>query len=120
MKQNPDAVGSLLRPPAISPAVRNCLCEVANTRTKLSLADDPAYDAARAEGTSEVLPDLAYRRLAIVNVVFIVHAARHDRDWVLIDAGAHGHEIADLVSGGRTAQAGEKVQSCRPVPADPR
>src|SRR4051812_11438627 len=53
-------------------------------------ADDPAYDAARDDGTSEVLPDVAYRRLAIVNVVFIGQRGAHDRDWVLVDAGLMG------------------------------
>jgi glyoxylase-like metal-dependent hydrolase (beta-lactamase superfamily II) len=50
----------------------------------------PALDAARNDRTHEVLPDVAYRRLGIVNVVF--HGPSHagDRGWVLIDAGLPG------------------------------
>ncbi len=53
-------------------------------------ADDPHHDDLRDDGTHEVTPDLAYKRLAIVNVVFygVPHAA--DRQWVLIDAGVMG------------------------------
>ena len=53
-------------------------------------ADDPAADAARDDGTREVSPDLAYRRLAIVNVAFVGPAGAGDRGWVLIDAGVIG------------------------------
>jgi glyoxylase-like metal-dependent hydrolase (beta-lactamase superfamily II) len=47
----------------------------------------PAVDAARNDKTHEVLPDLAYRRLGIVNVVFFGPIKAGDRSWVLIDAG---------------------------------
>lgn len=33
-------------------------------------ADRPDSDAARDDGTHEICPDLAYRRLAIVNAVY--------------------------------------------------
>lgn len=36
----------------------------------------------------EIRPDLAYRRLGLVNVVFI--GAAGSRDWVLVDAGVRG------------------------------
>jgi hypothetical protein len=36
----------------------------------------PALDAARNDRTHEVLPDVAYRRLGIVNVVFYGPRAR--------------------------------------------
>ncbi len=39
------------------------------------------------EGVHEVLPDLAYRRLAMVNVVFVGRCDAGDRGWVLVDAG---------------------------------
>lgn len=51
---------------------------------------EPALDAARNDKTHEVLPDLAYRRLGIVNVVFFGPAKAGDRRWVLIDAGLPG------------------------------
>jgi glyoxylase-like metal-dependent hydrolase (beta-lactamase superfamily II) len=50
----------------------------------------PAFDAARADKTHEVLPDVAYRRLSIVNVVFFGPSKAGDRGWVLIDAGLLG------------------------------
>jgi glyoxylase-like metal-dependent hydrolase (beta-lactamase superfamily II) len=52
-----------------------------------SRADNPGHDAARGDGTHEIAPDLAYQRLAIVNVVFFGKAGAGDREWVLIDAG---------------------------------
>jgi glyoxylase-like metal-dependent hydrolase (beta-lactamase superfamily II) len=55
-----------------------------------SSAVQPALDVARNDTTREVLPDLAYRRLAIVNVVFHGPSQAGDRGWVLIDAGLHG------------------------------
>jgi glyoxylase-like metal-dependent hydrolase (beta-lactamase superfamily II) len=51
---------------------------------------DPALDAARNDRTHEILPDVAYRRLGIVNVVFYGAAQSGDRRWVLIDAGLPG------------------------------
>lgn len=51
---------------------------------------DPALDAARADHTHEVAPDLAYRRLGIVNVVFWGPPGAGDREWALIDAGLPG------------------------------
>ncbi|TWA80235.1 glyoxylase-like metal-dependent hydrolase (beta-lactamase superfamily II) [Azospirillum brasilense] len=63
-------------------------------------ADDPERDRARDDGTHEIAPDLAYRRLAIVNVVFVGAPGSgdrpnsdrpgNDRQWVLIDAGVMG------------------------------
>src|SRR4051794_2703701 len=53
-------------------------------------AVDPALDAARNDSTHEIAPDLAYRRLGIVNVVFIGPPGAGDRGWVLVDAGLIG------------------------------
>lgn len=53
-------------------------------------ADDPKQDDARDDDTHEVAPDLAYRRLAIVNVAFYGAAGAGDHQWVLIDAGIPG------------------------------
>ena len=55
-----------------------------------SRADDPKKDAARDDATREVAPDLAYRRLGIVNVAFYGRPEAGDRQWVLIDAGVFG------------------------------
>jgi glyoxylase-like metal-dependent hydrolase (beta-lactamase superfamily II) len=53
-------------------------------------AFDKHADDARADNTHEISPDLAYRRLGIVNVVFFGRAGASDRKWVLIDAGVMG------------------------------
>lgn len=47
-------------------------------------------DEARDASSFEVTPDVAYRRLAIANVVFIGPSGAGDRNWVLIDAGVPG------------------------------
>lgn len=53
-------------------------------------AVDPELDAARNDHTHEIAPDLAYRRLGIVNVMFYGLPNSGDRNWVLIDAGIAG------------------------------
>lgn len=53
-------------------------------------ADDPGLDELRNDAMHEVAPDLAYRRLAIVNVVFFGTPGAGDRGWVLVDAGIVG------------------------------
>lgn len=55
-----------------------------------SSAIDPALDALRNDHTHEIAPELAYRRLGIVNVVFWGPPGAGDRNWVLIDAGLKG------------------------------
>ncbi|PWC31282.1 MBL fold metallo-hydrolase [Azospirillum sp. TSO35-2] len=55
-----------------------------------SSAIDLALDALRNDHTHEIAPDLAYRRLGIVNVVFQGAAGAGDRGWVLIDTGLIG------------------------------
>ena len=53
------------------------------------------------EAVREVAPDLAYRRLALVNVVFF---GEHDAEWVLIDAGLPG--TAGMIAGSAAARFG--------------
>src|SRR5688500_3323529 len=53
-------------------------------------ADDPDWDHVRDDGTHEIAPDLAYQRLAIVNVVYVGRPVAGDRGWVLVDAGIFG------------------------------
>jgi glyoxylase-like metal-dependent hydrolase (beta-lactamase superfamily II) len=53
-------------------------------------ADNQQHDCLRDDGTHEVTPDLAYKRLAIVNVAFYGMPGASDRQWVLIDAGVMG------------------------------
>ena len=64
-----------------------------NTRKQIPIdpsarAGDPDADALRDDGTHEVTRDVAYKRLALVNVVFVGMA--RSSDWVLVDAGIYG------------------------------
>jgi len=56
----------------------------------LSSVQRADYGKVAPDGTHEVLDDLAYRRLAIVNVLFSGLPGARDREWVLIDAGVIG------------------------------
>ena len=47
-------------------------------------------DAPTDGGVHELRPDVGYRRLAIVNVVFVGPHGAPDRGWVLVDAGLPG------------------------------
>ncbi|KQT50713.1 MBL fold metallo-hydrolase [Aureimonas sp. Leaf454] len=55
-----------------------------------AIAGHPALDAARADHTIEIAEDVAYRRLGIVNVVFLGLRGAGDRGWFLVDAGLPG------------------------------
>lgn len=70
-----------------------------------AVAFDAGTDAARQDHTHEVAPDLAYRRLGLVNVVFVGGAGAADREWVLIDAGLLG--TASLIREAAMARFGE-------------
>lgn len=59
-------------------------------------ADDPHADKIRADDTHEVMPDLTYKRLAMVNVAFIGVPQSGDRRWVLVDAALP--KTADLIA----------------------
>ncbi|MGJ4945826.1 MBL fold metallo-hydrolase [Bradyrhizobium sp. HKCCYLS1011] len=50
-------------------------------------AENRAADEARDDGVREIAPDVGYRQLAIVNVVFYGPPAAGDGNWVLIDTG---------------------------------
>src|SRR4051812_42433344 len=49
---------------------------------------DSDADERRDDHTREILPDLAFKKLLFVNVVFYGDSAQ--KDWVLIDAGLPG------------------------------
>jgi glyoxylase-like metal-dependent hydrolase (beta-lactamase superfamily II) len=58
---------------------------------QIPLTPDAIADLQHPEdGTTEIAADLAYRRLALVNVVFFGQPNCGDREWVLIDAGVAG------------------------------
>jgi glyoxylase-like metal-dependent hydrolase (beta-lactamase superfamily II) len=68
---------------------------------------DPAAVAEDREhgGAHEVAHDIAYQRLAIVNVVFVGRPDAADRDWVLVDAGIRG--TAGLIAGAAESRFGD-------------
>ncbi len=68
-------------------------------------ADDPEQDKARHDGTHEVTPDLAYKRLMMVNVTFFGLSGAGDRQWTLIDAGLPG--TAEQIESAATERFGE-------------
>ncbi|KAB0675804.1 MBL fold metallo-hydrolase [Aureimonas leprariae] len=68
-------------------------------------AVDPVLDAARADHTHEIAPDIAYRRLGLVNVVFVGAPGAGDRNWVLVDAGLPGTK--GLIAGAARERFGE-------------
>ncbi len=62
-------------------------------------------DGDKQDGLHEIAPDLAYRRLAIVNVVYFGRPGAGDRQWVLIDAGMPG--TAGLIAAGAESRFGK-------------
>ena len=70
-----------------------------------SRADDPEIDRQNDDSTHEVAEDLAYKRLAIVNVVFVGRPGAGDREWVLVDAGLPG--FAGAIKRAAEARFGE-------------
>jgi len=50
--------------------------------TEHSRADDPDIDRDNDDSTHEIADDLAYKRLAIANVVFVGRSNAGDREWV--------------------------------------
>ncbi|MCJ2007665.1 MBL fold metallo-hydrolase [Methylobacterium sp. J-092] len=67
---------------------------------------DPEAQAGKAaeDGTRTLAGDLAYRRLMMVNVVFVGTPGAGDRGWVLVDAGIPGTK--GLIEGAAEARFG--------------
>ena len=65
---------------------------------------DARVDGDTQDGLHEIAPDLAYRRLAIVNVVYFGRPGAGDRQWVMIDAGMPG--TAGLITAGAESRFG--------------
>lgn len=59
-------------------------------RHQIALPEEARADERLQGRVHEVLPDVAYLRVAIVNVVFCGYAGAGDRRWVLVDAGLAG------------------------------
>lgn len=68
----------------------------------------PFPEAGHDEPAREIAPDLAYRRLALVNVVFCGVREAGDRNWVLVDAGLHG--TAGLIRRAAAARFGRHAR----------
>lgn len=62
-----------------------------------SRAEGSRHGDSQDDGTHEIRPDLAYQRLAIVNVIFFGMPGAADRHWVLLDAGVMG--TAGVIAG---------------------
>lgn len=58
--------------------------------TEANRADNEKVDRDNDDTTHQIAEDIAYKRLAIVNVVFFGRPGAADREWVLIDAGLPG------------------------------
>lgn len=57
---------------------------------QVPLGSDARANEVQADGVHVVGPDLAYQRLAIVNVVYFGSPGARDGEWVLVDAGVMG------------------------------
>jgi glyoxylase-like metal-dependent hydrolase (beta-lactamase superfamily II) len=57
---------------------------------QIPMDDSAVTGSDEGHGLHEVLPDLAYQRLAIVNVAYVGPRGAGDRGWVLIDTGVPG------------------------------
>ncbi|MBW7970313.1 MBL fold metallo-hydrolase [Bradyrhizobium sp. BR 10289] len=53
-------------------------------------AEQPSLDLDRKDNTRQIVADVAYRQLAIVNVIFVGFEGAGDGNWVLVDAGIPG------------------------------
>ena len=62
------------------------------------------------DGTQEVAPDLAYERLAIVNVTYFGTPEAGDRDWVLIDTGVTGVGAAGKIINAAARRFGKEAR----------
>lgn len=71
-------------------------------------ADSPKQDATRDDGTREIAPDVAYRRIAIVNVIFFGPPNAGDRGWTLIDTGVL--DMAGLIAGAAEERFGKNAR----------
>ncbi len=62
------------------------------------------------DGTHEIRPDLAFRRLIMANVVFFGPPGAGDRGWVLVDAGVPG--TRGLIESAAAARFGPDARPC--------
>ena len=72
---------------------------------QVPITKDAEISGDRDDGVIEITPDLAYRRLAVVNVVYYGIPAPNSESWVLIDAGVGG--TAELILNGGEQRFGD-------------
>jgi glyoxylase-like metal-dependent hydrolase (beta-lactamase superfamily II) len=73
-----------------------------------SRADHRRLDGDNEEDAHQIAPDLIYKRLAIVNVVYYGRPGAAEGDWVLIDAGLAG--TAGMIRRTAEKRFGENAQ----------
>jgi glyoxylase-like metal-dependent hydrolase (beta-lactamase superfamily II) len=73
--------------------------------SETAVSDQKADDARRDDKTREVVDDVAYRKIVLVNVVFVGPANAGDGNWVLIDAGLPA-SAADIKSAAKARFGG--------------
>ena len=76
---------------------------------RISLSPETIVDLPHSDdGTHVIAPDLAYRRLALVNVVFLGWPGAGDRQWTLIDAGVPG--LGGLIESAASERFGQDAR----------
>jgi glyoxylase-like metal-dependent hydrolase (beta-lactamase superfamily II) len=76
---------------------------------QISLQPETIVDLSHPDdGTHVIASDLAYRRLALVNVVFLGRPGAGDRQWTLIDAGVPG--LGGLIESAASERFGQEAR----------
>jgi glyoxylase-like metal-dependent hydrolase (beta-lactamase superfamily II) len=71
-------------------------------------AEHPKADEIRDDKTRQIAPDVAYRQIAIVNVIFFGPPDAGDRRWILINAGVAGS--ASAIRSAAQARFGQRAR----------
>src|SRR3954468_4620765 len=74
-------------------------------------AEHPQSDLDRNDNTRQIVADVAYRQLAIVNVIFVGFENAGDGNWVLVGAGIPGSAGA-LRCGAQARVCGRGLRAC--------
>ena len=78
-------------------------------KKQISLPQESLTELSHPEdGTHVIAPDLAYRRLALANVVFLGRPGAGDRQGTLIDAGVPG--LGSLIEGAASERFGQDAR----------
>jgi len=78
-------------------------------KKRISLSQESIADLPHVgDGAHVIAPDVAFRRLALVNVVFLGRPGAGDRQWTLIDAGVPG--LGSLIESAASARFGQNAR----------